>query len=73
MTDQFSQSIFAVLDKSPKCLLHKHVVSNNLSLQPYLQKPIALKYKHILSKYKLSAHSLSIEMAYITLLTGMTL
>ena len=61
MTDQFVQSMFAVFDNSPKCLLYKHVVSNNLCLQPYLQKPIALKYKHILSKYRLSAHSLSIE------------
>ena len=61
MTDQFVQSMFAVFHNSPKCLLYKHVVSNNLCLQPYLQKPIALKYKHILSKYGLSAHSLSIE------------
>ena len=61
MTDQFDQSMFAVFDNSPKCLLYKYVVSNNLCLQPYLQKPIALKYKHILSKYRLSAHSLSIE------------
>ena len=61
MTDQFVQSMFAVFDNSPKCLLYKYVVSNNLCLQPYLQKPIALKYKHILSKYRLSAHSLSIE------------
>ena len=53
--------MFAVFDNSPKCLLYKHVVSNNLCLQPYLQKPIASKYKHILSKYRLSAHSLSIE------------
>ena len=61
MTEQFVQSMFAVFNNSPKCLLYKHVVSNNLCLQPYLQKPIALKYKHILSKYRLSAHSLSIE------------
>ena len=32
-----------------------------ICLQPYLQKPIALKYKYILSKYRLSAHGLSIE------------
>ena len=56
MTDQFVQSMFAVFDNSPKCLLYKHVVSNSLCLQP-----IALKYKHILSKYRLSAHILSIE------------
>ena len=61
MTDQFVQSMFAVFDNSPKSLLYKHVVSNNLCLQPYFEKPIALKYKHILSKYRLSAHNLSIE------------
>ena len=36
MTDQFVQSMFAVFGNSSKCLLHKHVVSNNLCLQPYL-------------------------------------
>ena len=61
MTDQFVQSMFAVFDNSLKRLLYKHVVSNNQWLQPYLQKPIALKYKHILSKYRPSAHGLFIE------------
>ena len=32
MTDQFIQSMFAVFDNSPKCLLYKYVVSNNLCL-----------------------------------------
>ena len=36
MTDQFVHSMFAVFDNSPKCLLYKHVVSNNLFLQPKL-------------------------------------
>ena len=61
MTDQGVQSMFSGFNNSPKCLLYKHVVNNNVCLQPYLRKPIALKYKHILSKYRLSAHSLSIE------------
>ena len=45
--------MFAVFDNSPKL--------QTRCLQPYLQKPIALKHKHILSKYRLPAHSLSIE------------
>ena len=60
MSDHFIQSMFSVFDTSPKCFIYKYMV-NNLCLQSYLQKPITFKYKQILCKYRISAHSLSIE------------
>ena len=60
ITDQFIQSIHTVFNNSPKCLLYKFI-ANNYCFQFYLQKPIALKYKHILSKHRLFSHNVSIE------------
>ena len=52
--------MFSVFDSSPECFIYKYMV-NILCLQSYLQKPITFKYKQILCKYRISAHSLSIE------------
>ena len=60
MSDQFIQYMCSVSDTSPKCLIYKYNV-NNLCLQSYLHKPITFKYKQILCKYRISAHSLSTE------------
>ena len=60
MSNHFIQSVFYISDTSPKCFIYKYMV-NNLCLQSYLQTPITFKYKQILCKYRISAHSLSTE------------
>ena len=46
LTDQFVQSLFAVYDNSPKCLLYKHIVSNvyNLTFRNLLLWNINIDY-----------------------------
>ena len=60
MSDHFIKSMFSVFDTSPKCFIYKYMV-NNICLQSSLQKPIIFKYKQILCKYRISAHSLCTE------------
>ena len=46
-------------------MLYRYL-TNKLCLQSYLQKPIALKYIQLITKYRLSAHLLMIEKGRFT-------
>ena len=54
------QSIDSYIERSNKCLIYKHI-SKHRSLPPYLNSCIPTKCKKIISKFRLSAHTLSIE------------
>ena len=55
------QSVDAIIDVSPKCILYKHL-TGSWSLQVYLRKPgIPETYRKCITKLRLSAHKLAIE------------
>ena len=49
------------LTSSNKCIVFKHVLKNDRQIQLYLNQGIATKHKNIISKFRLSAHSLNVE------------
>ena len=44
----------------PKGLLYQHLI-DNFCVQFYLNKPIELRYRKYLTKFRISSHSLNIE------------
>ena len=62
LQDIFLQNLDSELENSSKCILYKHIVSDNRQLQFYLSKPLLGQYKLILAKYRLSSHQLFIEL-----------
>jgi hypothetical protein len=60
LTDQFIQERDSYLSISPKCIIYKHLI-DTFSLQYYLTKSLPLMYIRLITKFRLSAHKLSIE------------
>jgi hypothetical protein len=60
ITDTFIQSCFSAFESSSKCVLYKEIV-DAFSLKRYLAKRLSHKEKPVLCKYRISAHSLSVE------------
>lgn len=58
--DQVEQQLFQILETSPKCRLYKHLV-DTVTLQFYLTKYIPMQYRTMITKCRLSAHTLAIE------------
>ena len=61
LKDLAFQSIDSYLNSSNKWLILKHGLKNDRQIQPYLNEGNATKYKIIISKFRLSAHSLNVE------------
>lgn len=65
LQDCFQQDCNAFFSTSSKCVLYRYL-TNKLCLQSYLLKPIAVKYIQLITRYRLSAHSLMIEKGRFT-------
>ena len=60
LLDVHKQNVLENIAKSSKGHLYQHFV-DNFCLQTYLTKPIDKKFKRLLTKFRLSNHSLNIE------------
>ena len=58
--DQEKQNLFHILELSSKCSLYKNIV-DNITLQYYLLKYIPKDLRILLTRLRLSAHSLNVE------------
>ena len=54
------QSLISDINNSSKCKLYSHLI-DQITLQPYLCKPIFTQYKKWISKIRLSSHCLTVE------------
>ena len=60
LRDVYIQNSFARISHSPKGFIYQHLV-DHFSLQFHLQKPIIYVYKKLITKFRVSAHNLNIE------------
>ena len=61
LEDLAYQKIDSFIEDSNKCILYKHVLKRDKSIQHYLNQSIAVKYRKYISKFRLSSHSLTLE------------
>ena len=58
--DNVTQSLYADIENSKKCIFYKYLI-DGFHIQHYLRKAIPSKYQKIISKLRLSSHTLAIE------------
>ena len=61
MIDCFITQTEIEIRESPKLILYRELISDKLEIEPYLLKIHNLKHRRVLSKLRLSSHTLNIE------------